>query len=68
MPVLAKKKKNKRRRRKKRMQSSKLQNKAQRNKSKPISGHTCPPLASMLTHIVLVGREEFSRHDLHSPV
>lgn len=29
---------------------------------------TCPPLASMLTHIVLVGREEFSKQDRHSPV
>lgn len=29
---------------------------------------TCPPRAIMLTQMVLVGLEEFSRHDLHSPV
>lgn len=32
------------------------------------AGPTCPPLASMLTQMVLVGRDEFSRQDRHSPV
>lgn len=32
------------------------------------SGLTCPPRAIMLTQMVLVGRDEFSKQDRHSPV
>lgn len=32
------------------------------------AGLTCPPRAIMLTQMVLVGRDEFSRQDRHSPV
>lgn len=31
-------------------------------------GLTCPPLAIMLTQMVLVGRDEFSKQERHSPV